>query len=115
MKLKYIEHSSEEVETDLDLPVYFYFQDELCNDELVMIAQNKAIIVKNSMFGNSIKERKSYHLMKHYLRDNVTTKEHFDMTFKEVLESMLTGVGFIKSDDSDENFYCGTKCECKHE
>ncbi len=40
MKLKTIKRDITEIETELELPVYLYFQDEFCNDELIMISDN---------------------------------------------------------------------------
>ena len=46
MKLKIIKREYKEVETNLELPVYLYFQDELCNDELVKITEKEKINIK---------------------------------------------------------------------
>ena len=48
MKLKTIKREFKEIETDLELPVYLYFQDELCNDELIMITDEYQLKVKYS-------------------------------------------------------------------
>jgi len=54
MKLKITEFLKNEKETDYELPVYFYFQDENCLDELLMIDEKIQVRIKHDFFGVKI-------------------------------------------------------------
>ena len=92
MKLKTIKRQITEVETELELPVYLYFQDELCNDELVMINETHQIKVKYDFCSLVIEKSKGFAIEEHYVKNNLTTKEHFMETYNEAIKSMSDAV-----------------------
>ncbi len=88
MKLKIIKRQITEVETDIDLPVYLYFQDELCNDELIMITENYQLKVKYSYCSLVIEKSESLPIEEHCIEHNLTTREHFMEVYNEALQSV---------------------------
>lgn len=84
-KVKIIKRQNIDVQTDLDYPIYLYFQDEDCLDELVKVDEKYAIIVKYSHFGVTIEKTSVYHVEEYYL-DKITTREHFEDKLKEALK-----------------------------
>ena len=87
MKLKIIETKSETIETEFDLPVYFYYQDEDCHDEYVMVTEKEKISVKYTYFGFNISVANHYFLGENDLTC-ITKKEYFDNFLKEALEDL---------------------------
>jgi len=87
MKLKTIKREFKEIETDLELPVYLYFQDELCNDELIMITDEYQLKVKYSYRSLVIEKSESLPIEEHYVQHK-TTKEHFMKIYNEALKSV---------------------------
>jgi len=79
MKVKVRNVTTEFEEIDLEYPIYLYFQDEMCHDELVAILDEKSsITVKFDTFGFKIECDSNYYLDKHLVSErNITTKEHF--------------------------------------
>jgi len=88
MKLKTIKREFKEIETDLELPVYLYFQDELCNDELIMITDEYQLKVKYSYRSLVIEKSESLPIEEHYVQHSLTTKEHFMEIYNEALKSV---------------------------
>jgi hypothetical protein len=88
MKLKTIKREFKEIETDLELPVYLYFQDELCNDELIMITDEYQLKVKYSYRSLVIEKSESLAIEEQYVQHNLTTKEHFLEIYNEALKSV---------------------------
>ena len=89
MKLKAIKRESTEFETELDLPVYLYFQDEFGNDELVMITEKYQISVKYDYGSVLIEKSRTHPVEENYLKNNTTTKEHFMEIYNEALKSFI--------------------------
>lgn len=90
MKLKTKATTSIERETNIDLPVYFYFQDELCNDEFMMFDGRTLIKITHNNFGFIIDVSHGVISMpEHYLM-NTTSKENFE-------ESMSYAINYIKT------------------
>lgn len=88
MKVKVIERSYKEVETDIELPVYLYFQDELCNDQLVAITDEGRLEIKFT-YGSLIIEKSAVKAVEeHHLKNNLTTKEHFMEVYREALRNI---------------------------
>lgn len=88
MKLKTIKREFKEIETDLELPVYLYFQDEFCNDELIMITDEYQLKVKYSYRSLVIEKSGSLPIEEHYVKHNLTTKEHFMEIYNEAIKSV---------------------------
>ncbi len=92
MKLKTIKRQITEVETDIDLPAYLYFQDEMCNDELVMITEKHQIKVKWDFHSLIIEKSEGFAIEEHHLKNNLTTKEHFMEMYNEAVKSMSAAI-----------------------
>lgn len=88
MKLKTIKREISEIETELELPVFLYFQDELCNDEVIMIDKDYQLKVKYSYGSLVIEKSESLAIEEHYVQHNLTTKEHFMEVYNEALKSI---------------------------
>lgn len=87
-KLKVTKRKIEEVETEYDLPVYLYFQDEFCNDTVMKITEDKVITVFQDISNFGIKVEKNYGIEDYILNRSFTTEEHFNEMYKEHLESI---------------------------
>ena len=88
MKLRTYKQKKEHKETDIDLPVYLYFQDEFCNEIYVKVEEKQETTVSYTLFGCEIKVEKSDgSILEHHL-DRMTTKEYYEEHLKEVLENI---------------------------
>ena len=87
-KVKLRETKVVETEAEIEYPIYLYFQDELCRDELIMINEKHQITIKYSNMALEIRKEKSYGIPEHYLK-SLTTKEHFDEVFNGALDSIV--------------------------
>jgi hypothetical protein len=87
MKLKIIKRKTETVETDIELPVYLYFQDEFCNDELVKITDKCKIAVKWDTSSVTISIDYRYYIDEFKL-NSITTKEHFDERYNDAIKQL---------------------------
>jgi hypothetical protein len=92
MKVKVTETKSETKEIDLEYPIYLYFQDELCHDELMMIKEDCQIIVKYDVLSLVIERSKYFMIRPEYIKNNLTTREHFLEVFDEAIASIKTTV-----------------------
>jgi len=86
-KVKIVETKRIVTEADIDYPVYFHFQDELCNNTLVKVDESYYIEVKYDM-GYIITTGKKYIIKEQYLND-ATSEEHFKDFLKEALDFMF--------------------------
>ena len=95
MKLKTIEFTSVEIETDLDLPVYFYFQDELGGEELIMTGEKSHVKVSRGHGGCTFEVLyRPMMVSPHHLKD-LSTKEIFDEFFEEAQQDFKISMGGI--------------------
>ena len=85
MKLKITKQ--EEVETDIDLPVYLYFQDELGYEEYVEITDNQRISIKNDFFGTTISVENVFSVY-NFNPKNLISKELFYEEFNLVKQRL---------------------------
>lgn len=92
MKLKVIKREYKEVETNLDLPVYLYFQDELCNDELVKITEKEKITIKYEYNTFSISVESDYQIEDMNFKMCQTTEKHFNEIYTEALKQLSDAV-----------------------
>jgi hypothetical protein len=92
MKLKIIKREYREIETDLELPVYLYFQDELCNDELVKISEKEKITIKYYYNSFSITVETDFHIEDLNFERCLTTEKHFNETYSEALKQLSDSV-----------------------
>ena len=79
-------------ELEIEYPIYLYFQDESCNDELLMITKDYQIKVKYEYFSLVIEKSKSQFIYEHYITRNLTTKEHFLNVYNEALNTIAESV-----------------------
>ena len=88
MKVKCKVRQVTEKELDLEYPYYLYFQDEMCNDELVKVFLNYEVVVKHEVGGLKIEKRWYPFYEEHQILNNQTTEEHFNDVFKEAVEQL---------------------------
>jgi hypothetical protein len=90
MKLKVIRRHHDEIETDIDLPVYFHYQDEMCYDTYVKITDRLKITIKREHFQHTIEVTTSFFVDEFEIqnKNNLTTEEDFKEFYNEFLESL---------------------------
>lgn len=87
MKLKVLKRENKEVETDLELPVYLYFQDELCNDEVIKITERAKITVKFDFNGVNISVDENYFVEDYEVDErNLTSEKHFNELYSSAMD-----------------------------
>lgn len=89
MKVKCKVREVTEKELDLEYPIYLYFQDEMCNDELVKVFPKYEIVVKYEVGGLKIEKRWHPFYEEHQILNNLTRKEHFEDSFEEALQDLV--------------------------
>ncbi len=97
MKFKYIKRTTEEVETDLELPIYLYFQDDLCYDTLIKVTDDKKITVKYELFEIKILVETRFSFEELNFGRYLTTEEHFNQAYNEALEYISESISCKKS------------------
>ena len=95
MKLKIIKREHREIETDLELPVYLYFQDELCNDEVVKITEKEKITIKYYYNSFTITVETDFHIEDLNFERCLTTEKHFNETYSEALKQLSDAINSI--------------------
>ena len=85
MKVKVRKQETIIKEIDLEYPIYLYFQDEDCNDEIVMVNENMKVTVKFDIFGIEVTSS-NFNIIEEYELKNQTTREHFMESYKEALK-----------------------------
>jgi hypothetical protein len=89
MKLKITKRKVTQEETDIDLPIYLYTQDEACNDKYVKWDGVEQTIVERFWLGFSISKFQSELHIEDYELRNLTTESQFNESYEEAL-SFLT-------------------------
>lgn len=89
MKLKITKREVTQEETNIDLPIYIYTQDEACNDEYIKWDGKEQTIIKYDLFGFSITKTSAQFYIEEYQLSNLTTENQFNESYKEAL-SFLT-------------------------
>ena len=89
MKVRCKVREVKEKELDLEYPYYLYFQDEMCNDELIKVFPEYEIVVKYEVGGFKIEKMWYPFYEEHQIVNNLTTEEHFERVFKEALDQMI--------------------------
>ena len=89
MKVKCKVREITEKELDLEYPYYLYFQDEMCNDELVKVFPKYEIVVKYEVGSLKIEKRWYPFYEEYQILNNLTTEEHFDDCFEEALQTLV--------------------------
>lgn len=89
MKLKITKRKVTQEETDIDLPIYLYTQDEACNDKYIKWDGVEQIIIEYNWFGISISKHKVELYVEDYELRNLTTESQFNESYEEAL-SFLT-------------------------
>jgi hypothetical protein len=95
-KVKIIERKVTEKETQYDYPIYLYFQGESCDDELVMVAQDFHLKVKWDFVGVSIERNQGFAIEEHYLKNNLTTREHFLEFYNNAIDCFNKGTKLLE-------------------
>lgn len=93
MKLHITKRHNELVETEYELPVYLYFQDEFSSDTLVKVFEGNngklsAITVSWENFSLSIKHETLYVVEDRRLESCITTEKHFNEIYQDALEAL---------------------------
>jgi hypothetical protein len=89
MKLKVFKRQSIEIETDLEFPVYLYFQDELSNDTLIKITEKEKITIKYGYGELSISVESNYFIEDWQVNKiNLTNEKHFIDSYQEALKTI---------------------------
>lgn len=88
MKVKCKVRQVTEKELDLEYPIHLYFQDEMCNDELIKVFHEYEIVVKYEVGGLKIEKRWCPFYEEYQILNNLTTEEHFNEVFKEAVEQL---------------------------
>jgi len=88
VKIKVKEIKSTEKETEFEYPVYLYFQDEDCLDELVKIEEHFQTTIKYSHFGVKIEKTSLFSINEFFLINNQTSKEHFEKVLAEAKNNL---------------------------
>lgn len=87
MKLKVLRRENKEVETDLELPVYLYFQDEFSNDEAVKITEKGKVTVKFDFYEVTVSVNTNFFVEEYNVNErNLTTEEHFNELYSSALD-----------------------------
>jgi hypothetical protein len=89
MKLKITKRKVTQKETDIDLPIYLYTQDEACNDKYVKWDGVNQTIIEMSWFGITVSRFKEELHVEDYQLNSLTTEEEFNERFEEAV-SFLT-------------------------
>jgi hypothetical protein len=89
MKLKITKRKVTHEETDIDLPIYLYTQDEACNDKYIKWDGVEQTIVEYNWLGFSISKYKTELYLEDYELRNLVTEEEFNESFEEAV-SFLT-------------------------
>lgn len=92
MKLKILKLEYKEIETNLDLPVYLYFQDEFCNDELVKITEKEKIVIKYDNDKFSISVERDFQIEDLNFERCQTNEKHFNKIYLEALQQLSDAV-----------------------
>lgn len=88
MKVKCKVRQVTEKELDLEYPCYLYFQDEMCNDELIKVLHEYEVVVKYEVGGLKIEKRWFPFYEEYQIMNNLTTEEHFNDVFNEAVEQL---------------------------
>ncbi len=89
MKLKVFKRKSIEIKTDLEFPVYLYFQDELSNDTLIKVTEKEKITIKYGYGELSISVESNYFIEDWQVnKRNITTEKHFMDSYQEALKTI---------------------------
>lgn len=88
MKLKITERKVIEKETDINLPIYLYTQDESCNDKYIKWDGKTQTIIENSWFGVKIEKYSSPLYIEEYELRNLTTENQFNEALNEALKQL---------------------------
>jgi hypothetical protein len=89
MKLKITKRKVTQEETDIDLPIYLYTQDESCHDKYVKWDGTFQTIIEMSWSGITISRLQSKLYIEDYQLNNLTTEKEFNERIEEAV-SFLT-------------------------
>jgi hypothetical protein len=95
-KVKFIERKVTEKETQYDYPIYLYFQGESGDDECIMVEEDYQIKVKVDFLNVVIERGLGFAIEEHYLKNNLTTREHFLEFYNNAIDCFNKGTKLIK-------------------
>lgn len=87
-KLKITERKVTEKETDIDLPIYLYTQDEYCNDIYKKWDGKTQIVLEYFWFGFKIERSNSKLYIEDYQLRNLCTESQFNEAYEEALNNL---------------------------
>ena len=88
MKLKVIKTQHQETETEYELPVFLYFQDEMCYDTVVKLEEEEGRLTKTMVqySRKGVQISKAHNSVINEFSDKaITTKEHFNEVYQTAL------------------------------
>ena len=90
MKLKYNKTTVEEIETDIDLPAYFYYQDtDTGTEEHIKWSGDRAIVLYVDFLNSKIKTLRYFpYNLETAIERNMTTEENFMEEFKYHIKAL---------------------------
>jgi hypothetical protein len=89
MKLTITKRKVTQEETDIDLPIYLYTQDENCHDKYVKWDGKEQTIIEYDWFGFSITKTNEKFYIEDYQLCNLTTEGLFNESYKEAISFLL--------------------------
>ncbi len=89
MKLKITQRKVIQEETEINLPIYLYTQDEACNDTYTKWDGINQTIIEMSWFGITISRFENELYIEDHQLNSLTTEEEFNKRFEEAI-SFLT-------------------------
>lgn len=89
MKLKITQRKVTQEETEINLPIYLYTQDEDCSDKYVKWDGVNQTIIEMSWFGITVSRFEQELYIEDYQLNSLTTEEEFNERFEEAI-SFLT-------------------------
>lgn len=90
MKLKYNKTTVEEIETDIELPVYFYYQDtDTGTEEYIKWDGKRSVVLYIDFIQSKILTFKHFpYNLESAIKHSLTTKEIFEREFKYHIETL---------------------------
>lgn len=88
MKLKITQRNITEKETDIDLPIYLYTQDEDCMDEYIKWDGKLQTIIKHNWFGYTVEKSNMPLYVEEHQLSNLCTQNQFEEALDYVLKDL---------------------------
>ena len=92
MKLIVRKREYKDVETNIELPVYLYFQDESCNDEYVKLTETEKITIKYNYNAFTISVDPDYYMEDINVERHLTDKADFDEAYMNAITQLKKSI-----------------------